>query len=187
MQLSGTQAAFAWCCPPPCSWMAPSGSSPKGSSRPSRAATSSGGLTSSGNCLKNKPGMHHYNDVFVQQQIGEIDDILAPGMQILRAPGNAKSATVRKIVIPPGASRTVFLLFDRPNRGRYPPAWRSASTSCSSTTAAKPCLAACRAGSSLPGPRCTTPGETRSTGIAADHYQQGERCQSEGWLSGIAG
>jgi hypothetical protein len=71
--------------------------------------------------VKNKPGMHHYNDVFVQQQIGEIDDILAPGMQILRAPGNAKSATVRKIVIPPGASRTVFLLFDRPNRGRYPP------------------------------------------------------------------
>jgi hypothetical protein len=70
--------------------------------------------------VNNQPSTHPYNDVFVQQQISEVDQILAPGMHILRAARNTKRVAVRKIVIPADGSHTVFLLFDRPDRDDFP-------------------------------------------------------------------
>jgi hypothetical protein len=70
--------------------------------------------------VNNQPATDPYNNVFVQQQIGEIDHILVGGAQILRAAGNAKRVAVRKIVIPPGASHTIFLLLDQPDRVEDP-------------------------------------------------------------------
>lgn len=70
--------------------------------------------------VNNQPGTYPSNDVFVQQQIDEVDQIRAPGMHILRAARNASRVAVRKIVIQPGASVTVFLLLDRPKQQDYP-------------------------------------------------------------------
>jgi hypothetical protein len=69
--------------------------------------------------VNNKPSAHPYNDVFVRQQIKEIDQIRAPGLHVLRAARNSNRVAVRKIVIPPGASVTVFLLLDRPKPVDY--------------------------------------------------------------------
>jgi photosystem II stability/assembly factor-like uncharacterized protein len=63
-------------------------------------------------------GIRPHNQVFVQQQIREIDQILAPGTVMLQAvgpPNRPKQVAVRRIVMAPGASHTVFLLLDRPN------------------------------------------------------------------------
>jgi hypothetical protein len=63
--------------------------------------------------LDGQRGEHPYDPVFVGQQVDEIDDVLA-GHVALLADDGARSVAVRGVVMAPGASHTVFLLFDRP-------------------------------------------------------------------------
>jgi hypothetical protein len=69
-------------------------------------------------------GSRPHNNVFVQQQIRELDQILAPGMIMLQAvdqPERPKQVSLDHVVMAPGVSHTVFLLFDRPSRDEFPP------------------------------------------------------------------
>jgi hypothetical protein len=71
-----------------------------------------------------KDGMRPHNQAFVQQQLHEIDQLLAPGTVILEATATAKPVEVRRIPLAPGASHPVFLLFDlsdRTKRNRLEP------------------------------------------------------------------
>ena len=70
--------------------------------------------------VNDQSGAHAYNKSFVQQQIDEIDNVLAPGSHILEAVSGPERVVVRRIVMAPSASHTVFLLFDRPDRNDYP-------------------------------------------------------------------
>ena len=74
--------------------------------------------------VDDRHSMHPYNKVFVQQQIRELDQIVAPGMVMLQAvdqPERPMQVALRRIVIGPGASHTVFLLFDRPRLDEFQP------------------------------------------------------------------
>jgi hypothetical protein len=68
--------------------------------------------------VADKLGSRPHNKVFVQQQLHEINQLLAPGMVMLQAdddqPKRPMQVAVRQIVMGPGASHTIFLLFDRP-------------------------------------------------------------------------
>jgi hypothetical protein len=59
-------------------------------------------------------GSRPHNQVFVQQQLRELVQLLAPGTVMLEPGGRPGRVAVRRILLAPGASHPVFLLFDRP-------------------------------------------------------------------------